>query len=239
MNRTIYSLALIGLLSPLGVATAQTEDDTGDDTGEDPPLLTISFIGNEAFMISDGETTLVTDFPYQSGYSIYMTYDPGYLEYGMEAGDDIVSLITHRHMDHFDPGLFRQTAWRVIGPAEVTRTLDPGYVVRLDEKIAYNDIEITPIRTDHSQTEHYSYLVEWHDKRLFFIGDTETTDSLYDLKIEVDFAFLTPWTLRPLLAENRDIPARQIIIYHHTATEQTPSCKTCLTPFQGQVIEVR
>lgn len=41
----------------------------------EPARLELRFIGNMAYAITDGKTTLYTDFPYQSGYSEYMTYD--------------------------------------------------------------------------------------------------------------------------------------------------------------------
>jgi hypothetical protein len=37
--------------------------------------LHFKFIGNQAFLITDGNTTLLTDFPYTSGAFGYMTYD--------------------------------------------------------------------------------------------------------------------------------------------------------------------
>ena len=37
--------------------------------------LEARFIGNMAYAISDGTITLFSDFPYESGYSRYMTYD--------------------------------------------------------------------------------------------------------------------------------------------------------------------
>ena len=36
--------------------------------------LRARFIGNMAFQLSDGRATLRTDFPYESGYSGYMTW---------------------------------------------------------------------------------------------------------------------------------------------------------------------
>jgi hypothetical protein len=38
------------------------------------PHIEARFIGNMAFAIADGQTTLFTDFPYESGYSVYMEY---------------------------------------------------------------------------------------------------------------------------------------------------------------------
>ncbi len=50
--------------------------------------LEFHFIGNMAYEISDGETTLLSDFPYESGAFGYMTYK-------FEDGSDITR-ITHR-----------------------------------------------------------------------------------------------------------------------------------------------
>jgi hypothetical protein len=69
--------------------------------------LQITFIGNEAVAISDGRRTLVSDFPYQSGYSRYMTYDRS----KVAVDRDVVALITHRHFDHFLPTEPRGVGW--------------------------------------------------------------------------------------------------------------------------------
>ena len=64
------------------------------------PSLTATFIGNMAFADHGRRTTLYTDFPYESGYSGYMTYDFG----AVPKAKDSLCLITHRHRDHFDSG---------------------------------------------------------------------------------------------------------------------------------------
>ena len=42
-----------------------------------PPTLEIRFIGNAAFELTDGRTTLLVDFPYESGTGGFMAYDSG------------------------------------------------------------------------------------------------------------------------------------------------------------------
>src|SRR5262249_49535291 len=68
-----------------------------------PVLLTARFIGNMAFAITDGKTTLYSDYPYEPGAFGYMSYD-----FAKEPkAADCLCLITHGHRDHFDPALFR------------------------------------------------------------------------------------------------------------------------------------
>ncbi len=81
----------------------------------EPARLTFRFIGNMAYAITDGKTTLYTDFPYQSGYSEYMTYD--FEAVPKTSGS--LCLITHGHLDHFDPSLFPGWTATLIAPADV------------------------------------------------------------------------------------------------------------------------
>ena len=74
--------------------------------------LEFQFIGNMAFKITDGETTLLSDFPYRSGAYGYMKYDLGDVA-PFEGG---VSLITHFHADHWDKKLFDEMDWALIAP---------------------------------------------------------------------------------------------------------------------------
>lgn len=48
---------------------------TASDVAQTRPVLEARFIGNMSYVITDGTTTLFTDFPYQSGCSGYMAYD--------------------------------------------------------------------------------------------------------------------------------------------------------------------
>lgn len=196
--------------------------------------LDLRFIGNQAFEITDGELTLMTDFPYQSGYSGYMTYDPG----AVRPRGRVLSLITHRHLDHFDPGRFLKETWEILGPEEVTGTLPADRVRRLGPEVSWGAVVIRPIRTPHRDTEHYSYLVEWAGTRLYFVGDTEDPEELLRAR-DLDYAFVSPWLWRTVRERGETIEARHIVIYHHTDGEQVGECGGCWIPRQGERLTTR
>ncbi len=150
-------------------------------------VLDARFLGNMAFAISDGTTTLMSDLPYQSGYSRYMTYDPAQIRSATAA---TLSLITHRHLDHWEPALFGATSWKIAGPADVIAGIDPSRVVTLAGG-AFGPIRIEAIETPHASVGHYSYIVTWHDRRLYFTGDTESTEALLAAR-NLDVAFVSP-----------------------------------------------
>src|SRR5215208_6589960 len=67
------------------------------------PELKARFIGQMAFEISDGTTTLITDFPYQAGYVGAPDFAPREIRAGTP---ETLALITHKHPDHWEPSLF-------------------------------------------------------------------------------------------------------------------------------------
>ena len=216
-------LATLLLATPVQVAAAPDENDA-------KAKLTATFIGNEAFAITDGIVTLVTDFPYQSGYSLYMEYDPA----ALEIEGEVLALVTHRHLDHFDPTLFLAKDWWVVAPREITDGLSKSRVIPMADQVEYLGIRIEPIRTKHSTTEHFSYLVIWQGRKLYFFGDTESAGEFLALGKEVDLVFMPPWVLRPLLLDGIDIPAKQIVIYHQRVGEPLPRCGKSRALAQGE-----
>ena len=193
------------------------------------PTLQLSFIGNQAVQISDGRRTLVSDFPYQSGYSRYMTYDRSKVTFDRE----VIALITHRHLDHFEPKEPRGSGWQVVGPREVVQKLPDGKPVS-DAVMDVGDIRILPMRTPHADVEHYSYRVEWHGASFYFPGDTEDPKTLIEQR-GLDIAFVTPWLWRKVQSSGARIDAKQIVIYHHEAGENIAGCTgTCRVPAQGE-----
>lgn len=215
---------LFPILGPWALATAAA--------AQSPPLQ-IQFIGNEAVAVSDGRLLLVTDFPYQSGAFGYMRYEPSALN---PAGRRVVLLITHRHDDHFDPGAVRDTSWRVLAPAEVARRLPSGLVLPLDTVLSVGGATVRPIATSHHNgaVEHYSYLVEWAGRRLYFVGDTEDPAALLAQR-NLDVAFVTPWLWQAVRDRAARIDARQVVIYHHRTGETVPGCTgNCRVPSQGE-----
>jgi L-ascorbate metabolism protein UlaG (beta-lactamase superfamily) len=201
-----------------------------------PPPLEARFIGNMAFAITDGSVTLMTDFPYQSGYSVYMTYSPAEIRSGTAS---TLSLITHRHGDHWEPTLFAKTNWKVAGPADVTKGIASDRMVPLAGTTTFGPLQIEPLETPHANIGHYSYIVTWHGKRLYFTGDTETIDRLLAAR-DLDVAFVSPWNYQSAIRRNRRIDATRIVIYHHQAGEKVPECRDrCHVPRQGEMISIQ
>ena len=200
------------------------------------PALQARFIGNMAYAISDGTTTLFTDFPYESGYSVYMEYDAGEVR---STTKDSISLITHRHGDHWDRGLFNGAGWRVIAPEDALTDVPAARIIRAlpikpaPATITVGAMTIEALPTPHAGIGHYSYLVTWHGRRFYFTGDTETTEQLLAVK-NLDAAFVSPWLFDR--AGGR-IDAKRIVIYHQTADEQVPRCRErCRVPKQGETL---
>ncbi|WP_417623705.1 MBL fold metallo-hydrolase [Paremcibacter congregatus] len=193
--------------------------------------LEVEFIGNEAFRISDGDHTIMTDFPYKSGAYGYMEY-----EYSLPAEtQNVAALITHRHEDHFAPLLFIERGWSLIGPAEITAMMPRSKVIPFTDRITFGAAEITPVKAAHANVEHYTYLVNWQNKKLFFTGDTEQLAVLKNLP-ELEALFITPWFYRKAILNQALPAAKKIIIYHHTKDEIVPKCGDCIIPLQGQII---
>jgi L-ascorbate metabolism protein UlaG (beta-lactamase superfamily) len=228
----IRALLLIALVAANPSGRAQTR-----------PSLEAHFIGNMAYAISDGTTTLFTDFPYESGYSRYMTYDAKEIRSRTARS---LALITHGHRDHWEPALFNATDWSVIGPADAVRGTSASRIVRAlpvtpaQETIVFEGLSIDAVPTDHAKIGHYSYIVTWHGHRLYFSGDTDDDDALLAAK-NLDVAFVSPWLFQRALKSGRPLDARRIVIYHQESTQTTvPGCSgTCSVPKQGETLMLR
>jgi hypothetical protein len=186
------------------------------------PTLQARFLGNAAFEISDGKTTLLTDFPYRSGAFGYMEYDAKELS----ARPQSVCLITHAHADHFEAGLVAQIGCRVVDASSAARG-----------DIRLPGISIRPVQTEHAGIAHYSYLVEWKGLRLYFTGDTESTVELAK-QGPLDALFITPWLLASARTAKALPETPRVVVYHHKAGEQVPAGPGCIVPRQGEVIEI-
>jgi L-ascorbate metabolism protein UlaG (beta-lactamase superfamily) len=215
-------LTLAGLTAPSGGAAQR-------------PSITARFIGNMAVALSDGAVTVMTDFPYESGYSVYMEYPPDAIR---STTPITLSLITHGHSDHWKRELFVTTGWNLAGPADIVSTVPAARVVPLTGVTTFHGIDIAPIETPHAGIGHYSYVLTWHGRRLYFSGDTESIDHLVALK-NLSVAFVSPWLHRSVLKAGRRIDADRVVIYHHQDGERVPECAAnCLIPQQGQSIRL-
>lgn len=204
--------------------------------------LKAQFIGNMAFAISDGRITLFTDFPYQSGYGGYMKYNAREIK---SATPLSIAVITHRHADHWDKGLFEKTNWAVIAPEDALAETPPSRVMRSLPvapalmSVTFSAITVEGIPTPHAMIGHYSYLVTWNGRRLYFTGDTDDAARLLEMK-NLDVAFVSPWLFSRTQKGGQRIDARQIVIYHHKAGEAVPGCAAaCSVPKQGETLLLR
>lgn len=195
--------------------------------------LYIQFVGNAGFVVSDGTVSLVTDLPYRSGAFGYMSYA---VETVQPPGR-VVAVITHRHDDHFDGKKFAEEQWEIVGPREVTAGLPHSRIINLAPKVSVGPFTITPIRTPHRDTEHYSYVIGWRGRRLYFTGDTEDPTQLLEID-DVDIAFVTPWLLCEVARRGATIDARQIVLHHQYPDRAPRKCLPNRTLAQGERLEL-
>ncbi len=219
-------MAIITSTSPLLATTSETDI-----------ALTIRFVGNAGVELSDGQTTLLVDLPYEPGYLGYMSYD---LSDIMPRGRT-VCLITHRHRDHFRPAWFHGKDWEIVGPKEVTDELPEERVIALEDTVTVGAFSIVPSRTPHGDTEHYSHLVVWNSSeggtlRFFFVGDTEDPANLFSQK-DLDIAFVTSWLGCAASREGGSIDAERVVLYHHwPQPDRDQLCIPMERPQRGDVL---
>jgi L-ascorbate metabolism protein UlaG (beta-lactamase superfamily) len=194
--------------------------------------LRATFIGNMAVHITDGRVALVSDFPYESGYSGYMLWSAD----AVPGGPRPLCLITHSHRDHFLASLATGTCGRILGPRDVEQATRVAALAMAPE-VRWEDLVIRPLATPHGPLEHYSYVVEWAGTRLYFTGDTDDTTALLAAR-DLDVAFVSPWLLRAVQARGARIDAGQVVVYHHRGDETVPPFQGRIVPAQGQSLEL-
>jgi len=181
--------------------------------------LKITFVGNNGVSLSDGETTLLVDLPYQSGAYGLMNYHSETIP----AKGEVVCVITHEHEDHFDPELFKTKNWQILGPAEVTVHLDPNRVISREPKNKVGAFSITGFNTPHGKVFHLSYLIEWRGHNLYFTGDTEDPQMLLD-QSELSIAFITPWLACEVEQRKGIVKAQRKLMIHHMGDGSDEAC---------------
>lgn len=194
--------------------------------------LEFQFIGNEAFHITDGKTTLLSDFPYTSGAFGYMTYDTR----NIKPIVDGISLITHEHEDHWNPKLFSSMELTLIAPPKILAQVNGEKQISFSKEMRYKDLNVQAFRTPHTP-EHHSYLVTWHGIRIYFPGDTESLDPLVKIK-NLDVVLITPWLLTSLMKTEKRIDTKMLVVYHHQPQETIPNYQDRIVPKQGEVFTI-
>lgn len=98
---------------------------------------------------------------------------------------------------------------RMFTPAYAGEVLDRR-TERLGERTG---IYVYPRPTPLGDTAHYSYLVQWSGRRIYFTGDTRDPKDLLEVS-DVDVAFVTPALLTAVERTHRSISARTVVVYH-------------------------
>jgi len=179
--------------------------------------ISIQFIGNCGFYLSDSSFSFLVDFPYRSGVYGYMKYDKSVID---SVKPDFC-IYTHGHADHFRKKLFKKLNTRLFAPRPVRLRISKKSKISLDElNSLYPDFSVSFFKTPHGFSfKHYSYLIEWNGKRIYISGDTHDKEHLLSLK-NLDIAFVNPWLLIDIYEHNQKIDTKKIILCHHTRQDK-------------------
>jgi L-ascorbate metabolism protein UlaG (beta-lactamase superfamily) len=170
--------------------------------------ITIKFIGNCSLYMTDGNLNIYIDFPYKSGAHNYMKYDKSELD---NIKDNSIFIFTHRHADHYSKKLINKLTGKIYGPWNMSkkRKLD---LVKLSE--SYKDFSIQSYKTSHKFSLHHnSYLIAWHNKKIFISGDTGDVEPISKLS-NLDWVFAPFWIYRNAMEQKVAIDTKMIGIYH-------------------------
>ncbi|WP_299118956.1 hypothetical protein [uncultured Winogradskyella sp.] len=179
--------------------------------------ITIQFLGNCGLYITDGTTNIYTDFPYKSGAHGYMEFDESQLD---SIKDNSIFIFTHKHSDHYSEKNIKKVIKEKGGKKYGSWNIEA--LKNLEESLENFSVEV--FKTKHKWSpNHYSYLITWHDKRIFLSGDTESAETIGTLK-NMDWAFVPYWVLLDAKENDIKIDAKMFGVYH-LATVQIPSAK--------------
>jgi hypothetical protein len=180
--------------------------------------LTVHFVGNAGVVLTDGDTSLLVDLPYESGAFGYMRYDPALLR---PVGTTI-SVITHDHRDHFDPDLFlSQSSWLIMGPPSVTTRVPPERVL-VGDSVRFGAFDVVTIPTPHTP-DHKSYRIRWRGRIFYFTGDTEDATAVPSGPY-LDVLFVTPWLYCSLRSASRSASGDRAVLYHRRTDGSDTIC---------------
>lgn len=174
-----------------------------------PHEIKIRFIANCALCISDGTSNVYFDFPYRSGFLMYAKYDRSEIK---NLENNSVFIFTHKHPDHYSWWRTRKVKGKKYGPSNVEDLTELSASIQ--------DFSIQAFKTKHRLSfHHYSYLVTWHNKRIFISGDTESADTIASLK-NMDWLFAPAWVLSDAVEKNIKLNTKMIGIYHIGTKDQ-------------------
>lgn len=171
------------------------------------PQIHVKFIGNCGLYLSDGKSNLYVDFPYKSGAFGYMAYNVAELD---SIADNANFLFTHKHADHYSKKMLNLIKTKHKGNVYGKWNIDE--LTKLSA--GFDDFKIEVFETKHRFSfKHYSYLITWHGKKIYFSGDTESAATIAGID-QIDWAFVPTWIWMDAKENNLQINATKVAIYH-------------------------
>ncbi len=196
--------------------------------------IRIKFIGNCGLHLTDGKSNVYIDFPYKSGAYHYMTYNTTEVD---SIQPNSILLFTHTHADHYSKKAVRKAK----KSHQVTAYGSWNVKKMGDMNAAIDDFKIEAFKTKHRFTfKHYSYLITWHDKRIFLSGDTESGNLIASIQ-NLDWAFIPYWILLDCKDKNLKIDTKKYGLYHLYPNQKfTNSSPDKILPLskQGEIITI-
>lgn len=197
--------------------------------------ISIQFIGNCGLYLTDGTQNIYVDFPYKSGAYNYMEYDTSELD---KIAENSTFIFTHRHADHYSEKILKKILKTKNGNAYGSWNIEA--LENLGTTIPHFSIET--FETKHRFSfSHYSYLITWHGKKIYFSGDTETAETIKNVT-EIDWAFVPYWILMDAKEKNISLDLKMVGVYHlypnQKVSGQIPE-KIKLLNVQGEVITIQ
>lgn len=196
-----------------------------------PAEIKIRFIGNCGMHMTDGQLNIYVDFPYKSGAHKYMEYNKSVLD---SINDNSIFIFTHRHSDHYSKKLVKRLKGKVYGNRNVQE-------LEKELNTSFQEFSIQAFKTSHIFTlKHYSYLITWHNKKIYVNGDTGDVEPVSKIDA-IDWVFAPFWLYSNAKKENITIHTKMYGIYHLYPTqvigEGFPDSVHFLTK-QNEVIEI-
>ena len=182
--------------------------------------IEIEFIGNCGLHMTDGISNFYIDFPYKSGAHGYMEFDESELD---SIQENSIFIFTHKHSDHYSKKNLKKVMKRKSGQTYGVSNISE--LEKLGESI--ENFEIKALKTNHTvfgiSFRHYSYLITWHNKKIYLSGDTTEPETIGKIE-KIDLAFVPYWILKNANEQNITIDAKMFAVYH-LYPEQIPNAK--------------
>lgn len=216
--------------------------------------LQITYIANEGFLIASGEDKVLIDALQSGGLAEYLAPSEETLRElqsagGVFRGVDLV-LVSHRHVDHFDPAVAARhlesnadarlvSTSEMVGPVRERLSNDEvrGRLVEAPyredaRRFPYrvSGVEVQIFRLDHegfpgNTIQNLGHLVRIDDKKLLHVGDALMSRKNFArhrlFEEDIDVAFVPYWYL--LSEEGRDLVREEVAPHRIIATHVPPA----------------